>query len=311
MVPPQFDFRRLRHLPMEHVLAARGIHLHRRAGRFVGPCPVHGGDNPNAFVVTVERNLWHCFTRCAGGGDVIELVRRLERCSYRQAAHRLAALARDGTLATPSSPTPQTSTATFQPYTRTLTLDPYCDLLRRKLIRPQTATRFQVGRYHGRGFLAGCVAVRLHDHHGRPLGYAGRRLDTRLARRLGKWKLPPRLPRGRILYNLHRVRSIISRLGVVLVECPWAVMRLDQLRIPAVALLGVHLTAQQARLLSAAHRFLLLLDGDLPGQLASRRICRQLGGTAHTLALPDGIDPDDLSDRQLAALIRPFFPFLF
>ena len=88
-------------------------------------------------------------------------------------------------------------------------------------------------------------------------------------------------------------------------------MRLDQLRIPAVALLGVHLTEQQARLLSAARSLVPLLDGDLPGRLASRRICHQLAATAHSLALPDGMDPDDLSDRELLALMCPSFPFLF
>lgn len=44
-----------------------------RSGR--GPCPIHGGDGPN-FSIT-EGKGWHCFTGCNGGGDGVDLVRRL------------------------------------------------------------------------------------------------------------------------------------------------------------------------------------------------------------------------------------------
>ena len=36
----------------------------RRGNDLVGSCPVHGGDNPRAFVVNLEKNVWYCFTRC-------------------------------------------------------------------------------------------------------------------------------------------------------------------------------------------------------------------------------------------------------
>jgi len=53
---------------------------------------VHGGDNPHAFVVDLTKDLWYCFTRRQGGGDVVELVRRMHRVGYRQCAHYLATL---------------------------------------------------------------------------------------------------------------------------------------------------------------------------------------------------------------------------
>lgn len=46
----------------------------RGPGKFSGPCPVHGGDNPTAFTVDDERGLWHCFTHCdPNGGDIFTL----------------------------------------------------------------------------------------------------------------------------------------------------------------------------------------------------------------------------------------------
>jgi DNA primase len=307
MIPEHLDFRRLRHVPIAAVLAERDVSMRRRGHRLLGACPIHGGDNPGAFVVDVERNMWFCFSRCQAGGDVIELVRRLDHCGYRGAARYLAGLAGSSPRRPLRPPRTATAPLPFQPYIRELRLEPDCAFLHDKGIRPQTAHRFEVGHYRGRGFLEGCVGVRLHDRHGNPLGYAGRRLDPVQASHLGKWKLPPRLPKSRLLYNLHRVSDDIERTGVILVECPWGVARLAQLGLPALALLGVHMSEAQARLLARAPCVVLLLDGDEAGRLAANRIRRRIGaGRCEVVGLPDGCDPDDLSDPELERLLSPF-----
>jgi DNA primase len=298
MISPQLDFHLLkRTVSIEQVLADKGLlcGLRRRAAGWVGPCPLHGGDNPNAFVVHRDRNLWRCFTGCDAGGDVVELARRLHDGRYRDAARYLARLA--GSVATVGSP-PAASTAAlpFRPFVRCLPLDPHTGFLERKGIYPETARRFEVGAFHGRGMLAGCVAVRLHDPDGNPLGYAGRRLcvDDR-----GKWVLPSGLPRSRLLYGYHRATAALRQWGLVIVECPWGVMRLAQLGIPAVALLGTHLSESQRALLSPLPRVILLLDGDHAGRRAALQVREQLPNAA-IVDLPDAHDPDDLTDRDLA-----------
>ena len=82
------ELRRL--VSIEQVLQRRGMtsRLTRRGHRLVGPCPVHGGDNPTAFVADCRRGLWNCFTACSGG-DVVELIRRLDRTSYAEVARTL------------------------------------------------------------------------------------------------------------------------------------------------------------------------------------------------------------------------------
>lgn len=73
------NFRLLKQrVTIDQVLAAEGVleGLNRRGNRLVGCCPLHGGDNPRAFVVDLEKGTWYCFTRCGGGGDIVELVRR-------------------------------------------------------------------------------------------------------------------------------------------------------------------------------------------------------------------------------------------
>lgn len=300
------SFRRLKRLvSIETVLADQGRlgGLCRRAGQLVGPCPIHHGDNPRAFVISRSNQLWHCFTRC-GGGDVIELVRRLTARDYPWIAAYLADLAERPPPPRPPRAAPA-PVRPFRPFTTALALDPHA--LQHKGITAATATAFDAGRYHGPGFLAGCLGVRLHDPHGHPLGYAGRRLDPEAITRDGKWKLPPRLPKTTLLYNLHRLRWPWQH-ALVVVECPWGVMRLAQLHIPAVALLGTQLSGAQQHLLQRAPRVILMLDGDRAGRAATARLAARLASTTAVspIALPDGLDPDDLSDRALNQLVRPF-----
>lgn len=299
MIPSHLDFRRLKRIvSIEKVLANKGLLdlLKTRGTRLVGPCPIHRGDNPNAFTVHRERNIWRCFTRCDAGGDVVELARRLEGGSYRAAATCLAGLVGAATpewhtRTLPARPRP------FQPFTRQLPLDSTACFLAHKGIRPEIASRFQVGAFYGRGMLAGCIAVRIFDPKGMPLGYAGRRLDPEMARTYGKWKFPCCLPRNTLLYGYHHALHLLH-CGVVLVECPWGVLRLAQLGIPAVALLGAHLAPAQHGLLRDLPRVVTLMDGDKAGRNAATTIRQRLPNVA-VIDLPDGLDPDDLADQDL------------
>lgn len=305
---PSLDFRFLKaHVTVERVLEARGLlaTLRPHGDNLVGPCPIHGGDSPNGFVVSRTKNLWYCFTRCRAGGDVIDFVRRLDACDYRRCALYLAS------LAGPASPTPSSAppAGPFRPFTARLNLDPAVPFLAGKGIRPETARGFDCGLFRGSGFLQGCVAVRLHDPSGQPVGYAGRVLDPDRARH-GKWKLPARLPKRSLLFNFHRVYGHHHR-GLAVVEDPWSVMRLAQLRTPAVALLGTALSTDQAALLASVPRILLMLDGDEAGRLAARHLRSRLAPAQVGVAeLPDRVDPDQLDDHDLQAICRLFLPAL-
>ncbi len=53
--------------------------LKRSGDSLRGPCPVHKGGNPTAFRVSVSKNCWNCFGACQGGGNILDLVARLQR----------------------------------------------------------------------------------------------------------------------------------------------------------------------------------------------------------------------------------------
>jgi len=305
VTPSRLDFRALkRRVTIERVLAERGLldHFQLRGDDLVGPCPLHQGDSRTAFVASRVKNLWYCFTRCRAGGDVVELVRKLDHADYHQTARYLARLAGESDI--PNAP----CAPPFRPFTTTLRLDPHAPFLLAKGIHPHTARAFEAGSYQGHGFLDGCVGVRLHNPTGQPLGYAGRILDPQRAQQRGKWRFPARLPKRSLLFNYHRVHARL-RHGIVLVEDPWSVMRLAQINVPAIALLGTTLSAEQHNMLRPAPQILLMLDGDSAGQRAAADLQRTLTwARVGVVQLPPDTDPDQLTDSELAAAHRLFVP---
>ena len=91
---------------------------------------------------------------------------------------------------------------------------------------------------------------------------------------------------------------------LAVVEGPWEVLRLHQLGVEAVALLGTSASRHQVDLLRR-RRCLVLLDGDEAGRDAAGHLARTLNAPA--VDLPDGRDPADLDDGHLTELLRPSF----
>lgn len=71
------------------LVEASGVVLTKRGGDMVGCCPFHEDGTPS-LVVTVAKNLWHCFG-CEAGGDPISWVMKREGVSFRHAVELLRA----------------------------------------------------------------------------------------------------------------------------------------------------------------------------------------------------------------------------
>ena len=51
----------------------RLTNLKRDGTKLSGPCPVHDGDSPRSFHVELDKNIWHCFSKCQGGGNQLNV----------------------------------------------------------------------------------------------------------------------------------------------------------------------------------------------------------------------------------------------
>jgi DNA primase catalytic core len=71
------------------LVEASGVVLTKRGGDMVGCCPFHEDGTPS-LVVTVGKNLWHCFG-CDAGGDPISWVMKRQGVSFRHAVELLRA----------------------------------------------------------------------------------------------------------------------------------------------------------------------------------------------------------------------------
>lgn len=80
---------RARQVRLEAALVSVGSPAIRQGRRTVARCPLHDDTRPS-LSVDLQRGVWFCHV-CAEGGDVIDLIRRVRRCSFADAVRELAA----------------------------------------------------------------------------------------------------------------------------------------------------------------------------------------------------------------------------
>jgi DNA primase len=232
----------------------RITNLKRDGTKLSGPCPVHNGDSPRSFHVELDKNIWHCFSKCQGGGNQLDLVAKKENISIRDAALRLQAffsvegkeravpVMHKGKESVPESVHRRESDSepgkepsrtkqkeqeseANQPLGIKLELkSDHPHLLNDRGLKLATTEHFGVG-YCSRGILRGMIAIPIHDEEGELVAYAGRRLKPVDIREFGKYKLPKGFRKELVLYNLNRAKEYQTESGLILVEGFFSVLK--------------------------------------------------------------------------------------
>lgn len=303
--------------------------LKRDGAKLVGPCPVHNGDSPRAFHADLQKNVWHCFSRCQKGGNQIDLVAQKEGISIREAGLKLQERFLTGTrpaegraragppaapavgVATPTAPQATPVKGAKPERNPAIDIDlklrsdhPHITDVRRLSV--ETSSRFGVG-FCSHGTLRGMIAVPIHDEMGELVAYAGRRLKPEDIRNFGKYKFPRGFRKELVLYNLHRAAVAGKEHGLILVEGFFAVLALYQAGFEnVVAAMGCELSDHQVELLAAFPEIILLFDGDEAGCAATAAAREKLCGRTRlrTIQLRADLKPDELSVRALKWLVN-------
>lgn len=248
--------------------------------QFHGKCPIHQGNNPNAFHVNTEKNVFHCFS-CCGGGNVIDFVMMMEKLDFYNALLFIK-------NKFDSSSQPQS--LSFR-----LDLDFHHSYLKKRKIGSKTAELFQAG-FCSTGMMKNRIAFPIFDINNNLVAYCGRATDN-LSN--PKYLFPRQFKKSHHLFNLNKVKN---QSLIVIVEGFFDVLRLAIFNIPAVALMGAKISPLQTKLLADINQsYILMLDGDSTGRKMTReneRILKLNNIQFKSIRLPEGIQPDHMNYQQ-------------
>lgn len=278
------------------------------------PLPTHGSERSReSFSVHTAKNVWACHSAscCAArhgrvGGNILDLVALLERCSIREAALHLQSKWPTGSRPCEQLASRESSSSPAPlrplPFSLRLSWHPYLD---HRDIHPATAARFGVGYYSGPGFLRGRIVFPIHDSEGRLVAYAGRSIDGSEPRYL----FPSGFRKSQVVFNLHRTcaEAAVRSSGCVIVEGFFDCLRVHQAGYrKVIALMGATLSKVQETLLLARFReVVLMLDGDEAGRIATQQVVARLEGRipVNIAEVPSGRQPDQLPSEEIERIL--------
>jgi len=158
-------------------------------------------------------------------------------------------------------------------------------------ITEDSIKKFSLGYSNGQDM----VTVPVHAPDGMLLGFVARSVEGK------EFKNTPGLPKGKTLFNLHRIKSARK---VYVVESSFDAIRLDQCGMPAVATLGSNVSNFQIDLLKKYFNDIIIIaDNDEAGNNMVTRIKDKLGSKVVSLNLENKYkdigDMDDVDIRNL------------
>lgn len=323
------DFRTVKQVAtMKSVLDHYGVRLrnsNQHSLRGKCPLPTHSSGKSNeSFSVQTAKNIWACqSTSCASarqgkkGGNVIDFVAAMERCTIRDAALKLhewfgtstnVAQARTETASTKSGgeSAPKKDIENAKGENKPLTfilkaVDSSHVYLRQRGIKEEIARHFGVGYFAGRGSMSGRVVIPIHNNKSELVAYAGRAIDGTEP----KYKLPTGFFKSCELFNLYRA-VLAKRNVLIVVEGFFDCMKVHQAGFAnVVALMGSTLSEEQQKLITTFSQVVLFLDGDEAGREGAKAIAARLVHShfVKVVSLVGGKQPDQLSSEEIRILL--------
>jgi DNA primase len=139
------------------------------------------------------------------------------------------------------------------------------------------------------------VTIPMQSPDGMTIGFVARTVEGK------EFKNTPGLPKSKILFNLHRVKSSSV---VYVVESSFDAIRLDQVGFPAVATLGANVSASQIRLLEKYfNNVILVADNDEAGKIMKDKLIEKLGSLISVITIDKKYkDIGDMDDETIRSL---------
>jgi DNA primase len=139
------------------------------------------------------------------------------------------------------------------------------------------------------------IVIPMQSPDGMTIGFVARTIEGK------DFKNTPGLPKSKILFNLHRVKSSNT---IYVVESSFDAIRLDQVGFSAVATLGANVSVSQVRLLEKYFpNIVLLADNDEAGSVMKDKLIEKLGSAVSVIQLDKKYkDIGDMDDDAIRSL---------
>jgi DNA primase len=317
-------------ITMEQVLEHYGLmdKFKRGTDSLNGPCPIHKGSNPTQFRVSISKNIWNCFSKCACGGNVLDFIVKMENVSIHAAALKaiewfnldpetMSAGANqeseehgEAPKVNASRPKPATKPAPVvengapnKPLQFRLDKlqreHPY--LMQERGLTLETIIDFGLG-FCTKGMMAERIAIPIHNVKGEVVAYAGR-FPGEPDEDTPKYKLPQGFRKSQELFNIDRASKEPDDKPLIIVEGFFDAIKLHQHGCKkVVALMGSTLSAAQEELIRQHtvfnSRIIVMLDENDAGRTGREDIACRL--SKHCFIRVYEFDEEDMEPEHLS-----------
>jgi DNA primase len=284
---------------IRRVLAGAGIDIEAEFGNdFIIYCPYHNNSRTPAGEVAKDSGLFFCFG-CQTTKSLEEFVMFTTGRTYFETARYIKSKETEHNIEN------IVNKAMYAPPEFTQYDELLIKRLNNQAIESPRAMRYFEGRKIAKSsiekFSLGysekqdSVTIPMQSPDGMTIGFVARTVEGK------EFKNTPGLPKSKILFNLHRVKSSSV---VYVVESSFDAIRLDQVGFPAVATLGANVSASQIRLLEKYfNNVILVADNDEAGNIMKDKLIEKLGSLISVIQIDKKYkDIGDMDDETIRSL---------
>ena len=288
---------------IQRVITGSGITIESEVDSdYIVFCPFHNNSRSPAGEIDKTTGTFFCFS-CQHVGDLVEFVMHTSGRTYFEAVRFIKSK--------------ETAYNLEDEITRKLIEKPeyvqYDQVLIKRLntqaLESPRAMRYYTGRLitedsvkkFGLGYSEkqDMVTIPVHSPDGMEVGFVGRSVEGK------DFKNTPGLPKSKVLFNLHRVKTAGK---VYVVESSFDAIRLDQCGFPAVATLGANVSNYQTDLLKKYfNNIIVIADNDEAGGNMKDKIVERLGSRVNVIKIDKQYkDIGDMPDDAIKNLDESF-----
>jgi DNA primase len=284
---------------VKRVLAGSGITIESEVDTdYIIFCPFHANHRTPAGEVDKSSGVFFCFS-CQKIADFVELVMHTSGRTYFEAVRFIKSKEQavsieqevNKNLFVKPDFIPYDELTLKRLYNNLLESDRAKDYFKYRKISISSWNKFALGYSQKQDM----VIVPVHSPEGIPVGFVGRSIEGK------EFKNTPGLPKAKVLFNLHRVKTADK---VYIVESSFDAIRLDQVGFPAVATLGANVSNNQIELLQKYfNNIIVIADNDDAGGNMKEKIVEKLGSRVSVIQLNKQYkDIGDMDDESIKSL---------